>query len=124
MNILQPAQAIVPQTIHDARIESIEGKLMKYLRDQFPTMNFIKIPRRHFSDSDGIQLIRKFCAKNCEHSIDSFSTKYYALSSVAALLKYLQFSLHLNFGEKSLKIEFEMKFGHLLMGNEYNRAVD
>lgn len=116
LNIIQPTQIIVPQTIFDAKPETADGKLIKYLREQFPTFAVIKIPRRNFSDTDGTELINKYCSKKFNHAIQSISSKYYALSAVAGLMKYLQHSIHVSFRENSLKLEFETKYGHLLMG--------
>lgn len=116
INILQPCQIIVPQTLFEARAETAEGKLMKYLREEFPSLCVVKIPRRHFSDSDGMDLITKYASKKFAYIIQTISSKYYALSAISALVKYLQHSLHVNFRENSLKLEFETKYGHLLMG--------
>lgn len=117
LNIIQPAQIVVPQTIFDARPETADGKLIKYLREQFPSFAVIKIPRRNFSDTDGIELINKYCSKKFSHTIQSISSKYYALSAVAGLMKFLLHSIHVNFRENSLKLEFDTKYGHLLMGS-------
>lgn len=116
INILQPCQMIVPQTLFEARAETAEGKLMKYLREEFPSLCVVKIPRRHFSDTDGMDLITKYASKKFAYIIQTIASKYYALSAIAALVKYLQHSLHVNFRESSLKLEFETKYGHLLMG--------
>lgn len=113
---MQPAQVIVPQTIYDAKPETADGKLMKYLREQFPMFNIIKIPRRHFSDTDGIELITKYCLQKYQHIKQSILTKYYALSAISGLLKYLEHFLHVNFKDNSLKLEFETKYGHMLIG--------
>lgn len=122
LNIIQPAQIIVPQTIYDAKPETADGKLMKYLREHFPQFPVIKIPRRNFSDTDGNELINKYCSKKFNHTIQLISSKYYALSAVAGLVKYLLHSIHVNFRENSLKLEFDTKYGHLLMG-EYANLV-
>lgn len=116
LNVIQPAQIIVPQTIFDAKPETADGKLIKYLREQFPMFPVIKIPRRNFSDTDGNQFINKYCSKKFNHVIQLISSKYYALSAVAGLMKYLLHSVHVNFRENSLKLEFDTKYGHLLMG--------
>lgn len=116
LNIIQPAQIIIPQTIFDAKPETADGKLIKYLREQFPSFTVVKIPRRNFSDTDGTELINKYCSKKFIHAIQSISSKYYALSAVAGLMKYLLHSVHVNFRENTLKLEFDTKYGHLLMG--------
>lgn len=119
LNIIQPAQIVVPQTVFDAKPETADGKLLKYMREQFPSFAVIKIPRRNFSDTDGIELINKYCSKKFSHAIQSISSKYYALSAAAGLLKYLLHSVHVSFRENSLKLEFDTKYGHLLMGECY-----
>lgn len=116
LNMIHPAQIIVPQTIFDAKPETADGKLMKYLREQFPHFSVIKIPRRNFSDTAGLELINKYVSKKFSHVIQSNASKYYAMSAVAGLMKYLLHSAHVSFRENSLKLEFGTKYGHLLMG--------
>lgn len=116
LNILEPAEIILPQTIFDAKPETAEGKLMKYLREQFPLINIIKLPRRHFSNNDGIDLINKYCSTKYDHVKKTITAKYYALTAVAGLLKYLQHFFNVNFKENSLKLEFDTKYGHMLIG--------
>lgn len=116
LNIIQPAQIIVPHTIYDAKPEMADGKLMKYLREQFPLFDVIKIPRRNFTDIDGTAFINKYCSPKFHHIMQSITSKYYALSALAGLVRYLLYSAHVHFRENSLKLEFDTKYGHLLMG--------
>lgn len=116
LNILQPVQIILPHTIFDARPETPDAKLLKFVREQFPNFNISKIPRRHFSDADGLELLNKYCSPKYESVKQSIESKYYALSAVAGLLKYLEHFYNINFIERSLKLEFETKYGHMLIG--------
>lgn len=101
----------------DARPETPEAKLLKFIREQFPNFKIVKIPRRHFSDADGMDMLKKFCSDKYDSVRQSVESKYYALSAVAGLLKYLAHFYNINFIEQSLKIEFETKYGHMLIGN-------
>lgn len=116
LNILQPIQIIVPQTVFDARTESTDAKLMQYIREQFPNFAVNKIPRRHFSDTDGLDMLNKYCSPKYDNIKPTVTSKYYALSALSALLKYLEHFFSVNFVWNTLKVEFEAKYGHMLIG--------
>lgn len=116
LNILQPIKIIVPHTIYDARRDTPDAKLLKSIRDQFPRFNILKIPRRHFNNDEGMEYLQKYCLNRYQHIKQSTETKYYAVSAVAALLKYLQYFHCVKFLDQSLQVEVETKYAHMLIG--------
>lgn len=118
LNILQPVLIIVPHTIYDARPETVEAKMLQFVRLQFPAFNILKIPRRHFNNADGKELLTKHCSENYDSLRRSIEQKYYALSAVSGLLKYLEHVFAIHFIERSLKLVFTSKFAHMLIGKK------
>lgn len=124
LNILQPEKVLVPNTLYDAAAESMDGKLLKYIREQFPYLNIIRVPRRHFNDKDGLELIQKFCSEKHKDIKELITTKYYALSAVSGLLKYLEYSMNLCFVKNSLKLDFNAKYGHMLIDVDTTQKLE
>lgn len=124
LNILQPEKVLVPHTLYDALPETIEGKLLKYIREQFPYLNISRVPRRHFNDKDGLDLVKKVCSEKHKDIMELITTKYYALSAVSGLLKYLELSMNLNFVKNSLKLDFNAKYGHMLIDVDTTQKLE
>lgn len=102
--------------MYDAKPETTDGKLIKFLRDEFPKESIVRIPRRHYCDSTGSEIIRKYCSDKYNFVKELVAAKYYALTAVAALFKYLQYVHNIFFKENSLKLECETKFAHMQIG--------
>lgn len=116
IHIIDPCEIIVPHTIYDAKPETTDGKLVKFIREEFPKLPLIRVPRRHFSETDGMDLIKKYCSDKYNYIKEEVASKYYALSAGSGLLKYLQFKYHIYFKENGVKLEFETKFAHMQIG--------
>lgn len=116
IHIINPCQILLPHTIYDAKPETTDGKLVKFLRDEFPKECIIRIPRRHYCDTSGAEIIKKYCSDKYNFIKELVSTKYYALTATAALFKYLQYVHNIYFKQNSLKLECETKFGHMQIG--------
>lgn len=118
LNIIEPCQIILPHTIHEAKPETADGKLMKFLSEVYPANIFVKVPRRHFAESDGNDFVTKYCSDKYNFVKEAITTKYYALSAVAGLSKYLQYIHNVFFKENSLKLEFGTKYAHMQIGKK------
>lgn len=116
INIIDPCLILLPHTIYDAKPETTDGKLVKFIREEFPKLGLVKVPRRHFSETEGIDFITKYCSDKYNYIKDEIKTKYYALSAASGLFKYLQFICYIYFKENSLKLEFQTKFAHMQIG--------
>ncbi|XP_031634258.1 mutS protein homolog 4-like [Contarinia nasturtii] len=113
IHIIDPCEIILPHTLYDAKPETADGKLIKFIREDFPKLPLITVPRRHFSETDGLTLITKYCSDKYKYVKEEIALKYYALSAASGLLKYLQFHLNIYFKENGLKLDFETKFAHM-----------
>lgn len=107
----------MPHTIYDSRPETPEAKMLQFIREKFPKVPITKIPRRHFNLTDGMDLLKQYASTQYDNVRRSVESKYYALTAVSGLMKYLQYVFSLVFIEQSLKLTFETKFGHMLIGN-------
>lgn len=116
IHIIDPCEIIVPDTIYDAKSESSDGKLMKFIREEFPKLSIIKLPRRHFNEAQGMELIKKYGSDKYNYVKEEIAAKYYALAAGSALLKYLQYVHNIFFKENGLKLDFETKFAHMQIG--------
>lgn len=116
MHIIDPCEILAPDTIFDAKPESSDGKLMKFIREEFPKLFIRKLPRRHFNEAQGMELIKKYGSDKYNYVKEEMTAKYYALAAASALLKYLQFVHNIFFKENSLKLDSETKFAHMQIG--------
>lgn len=116
INIIDPCKIIIPHTIYEAKPETTDGKLIKFIREEYPKLPIEKVVRRHFSETEGIDMIKKYCSEKYRYVKEEVATKYYALSAASALLKYLHHACYIIFKENSLKLEFETKFAHMQIG--------
>lgn len=119
MHIIDPCQILLPHTTYDAKPETAEGKLVKFLREEFPKQNIAKVPRRHFNNADGMELVKKFCSDKYNYAKDAVAGKYYALSAASGLIKYLQFVHNIYFMDNSLKLDFDTKYAHMQIGKMF-----
>lgn len=118
IHIINPCRIIVPHTIYDAKPETSDGKLVKFIREEFPKIVIEKVPRRHFIESDGMDLLKRYCSDKYDYVKEEVASKYYALSAVSGLLKTLQYIHGINWKENSLKLDFETKFAHMQIGTK------
>lgn len=118
IHIIDPCAIIVPDTIYLAKPETIDGKLVKFIREEFPKLPIIKVPRRHFNETDGMNLIDKYCSDKYNYIKAEVTSKYYALSATSGLIKYLQFVHNIYFKENGVKLDFETKFAHMQIGEK------
>lgn len=120
LHIIDPCEIILPHTSFDAKPGTAEGKLIKFLREEFPNLSIARVPRRNFNDGDGLNLVKKFCSDKYNYAKDAVMGKYYALSATSGLIKYLQIMHNIFFKENSLKLDFGTKFAHMQIGNRIN----
>lgn len=116
IHIVDPCEILLPDTIYDAKPETSDGKLLKFIREEFPKLTIIKWPRRHFNEAHGMELIKKYGSDKYNYVKEEIASKYYGLAATSALLKYLQFVHNIYFKENGLKLDFETKFAHMQIG--------
>lgn len=118
IHIIDPCQIIVPHTIYDAKSETSDGKMIKFIREEFPNLSLIKVPRRHFNETDGITMIENYCSAKYKNAKTEIEAKYYALAAASGLFKYLQYIHNIFFKENALKLEVQTKYAHMRIGKK------
>lgn len=121
INIFNPVEILLPETILAAHPKP---KLLEYIEDMFPNIAIKSIPRRHFVESDAIKLINDLCSKKYETAKLKVTKKYYALASISALLKYLQYVQNVTFNKNSLKLDYQNKYGTMMIDVETSHRLE
>ncbi|KAL5248605.1 hypothetical protein ACHWQZ_G017698 [Mnemiopsis leidyi] len=100
LNILSPVEIIFPSTVTDAGGQSELYKLVT----EATSCPITSVQRKYFNESLGVQYIKHFSMDN----MDDIQTKdkYYCLSAVGALLKYIEFIQHTVFAAHSIPVRF------------------
>uniref|UniRef100_A0A8D9F295 MutS protein homolog 4 n=1 Tax=Cacopsylla melanoneura TaxID=428564 RepID=A0A8D9F295_9HEMI len=104
IHVLNPVQIIMPNTI----TENVEyNKLFNLIKDKFTHIELTSVLRRYFSDSQGLDFIRKTCLPEYSNVILLVIHKFYALSSCCALVKYVEFVQNIVFLSRSLQVSYQ-----------------
>ncbi|KAI5720697.1 hypothetical protein M8J77_010482 [Diaphorina citri] len=103
IHVLNPVQIIMPNTI----TENVEyNKLFNLIKDKFEHIELTSVLRRYFSDSQGLDYIRKTCLP--EYNVLLLVLhKFYALSATCALIKYVEFVQNIIFLSRSLQVQYQ-----------------
>ncbi|VVC91273.1 unnamed protein product [Leptidea sinapis] len=96
-------QIIFPHTFCEG---AQPNQLYQLIKDQYPLMQLTAVQRRHFNDAAGRQQIQSLCAKQYSSVLLQVVHKFYALTSAAAVLKYVEYIQCIVFVRESLKIEY------------------
>ncbi|XP_053729471.1 mutS protein homolog 4 isoform X2 [Synchiropus splendidus] len=113
LNILVPKEILMPDTASDRGKGS---KLFNLITQNFQGVAFTAIRRKYFNEKKGLEYIQQLCTPEFDTVLMEVQMKYYCLSAVAALLKYLEFSQNSLYPAKSLKVVFK--------GSEQTAMID
>ncbi|KPJ08601.1 MutS protein-like 4 [Papilio machaon] len=103
INYFNPVEIIVPHTFCEG---TQPNQLYKLIKDHYPLVNLTTVQRRHFNDAAGRQQIQTLCAPQYSAVCLQVVQKFYALTSAAAVLKYVEYIQCIVFARESLKIEY------------------
>ncbi|CAH2048755.1 unnamed protein product, partial [Iphiclides podalirius] len=103
INFFHPVEIIVPHTFCEGTQPS---QLYKLIKDHYPLVTLTTVQRRHFNDAAGRQQIQTLCAPQYSAVCLQVLQKFYALTSAAAVLKYVEYIQCVVFSRESLKIEY------------------
>nr|CAD7401458.1 unnamed protein product [Timema cristinae] len=104
INVFNPVELILPNTFCEG---SQPTKLYTLLRDTYTSIGLTTVHRRHFNETIGLQQIKHVCEQEYASVEVLVTSKFYALSAAAALLKYSEFIENKIFAPKSLKVEYQ-----------------
>ncbi|XP_039597804.1 mutS protein homolog 4 [Polypterus senegalus] len=113
LHILSPLEILMPDTASD---KGKGSKLFGLIVENFKNIAFTAVQRKYFSEGKGLEYIQHLCAPEFSTVIMEVQAKYYCLSAVAALLKYIEFMQKSVYAPKSLKVIFR--------GSEQTTMID
>lgn len=115
INIYQPREIIVPKTLADTHPRP---KILCAIDRIFNNIELVSLDRRHFNDYEGAEILKRLCSVRYKTDLLKISKKYYALTSAAALLKYIGFIADAKFADGSLKVEYHTKYAAMAIDVE------
>ncbi|XP_011300600.1 mutS protein homolog 4 [Fopius arisanus] len=106
INIFRPVEILIPDTM--GKDQKDPNSLYTAIRACFPTTEITEISRIHWNAGSGLERIQT-------HSVEKFSSielivrpKYYALSAVCTLFKYIESIQHTIYTERSVRFEYQV----------------
>ncbi|XP_059482912.1 mutS protein homolog 4-like isoform X2 [Neocloeon triangulifer] len=121
INMFSPVEILLPNTFCDG---SSNTKLFDCIREQYPNITITTVQRRHFSDVQGLESIKKFCVPEMASLEIVVQNKFFALSAASALLKYVEFLQNIMFAPKSLSIQYQGSQNTMLIDAETAKRLE
>jgi len=95
--IYAPVEVLLPNT-------STDSELYETVKKYFDDTALVNVSRKYFNESYGAQMVSQLVVTENDSIEHSISSKYLALASAAALIKYVEFIQHMTFAPHSLKV--------------------
>eukprot|EP01147_Barroeca_monosierra_P002107 gene2107-5154_t len=100
LHYFNPVEVIMPSTMYTDRA----SKLFAALREHYSDLDIVNIPRKFFSEEQGLSYLIKLVQKDFGSVRFEVQDKYYALAAFGALMKYVSHIQNMVFAPNSLKI--------------------
>lgn len=116
ISIFQPRHLLLPNTLTDIQPPP---RILAYIRTNFPDISIVPLERSKFNSQRGFEQLQLVCAARYLPLIQKNQQLYYAMTSSAALLGYVQ--LHVvraSFGDRTLRLHIESMTGSMLIDVE------
>uniref|UniRef100_A0A158R415 DNA_MISMATCH_REPAIR_2 domain-containing protein n=1 Tax=Syphacia muris TaxID=451379 RepID=A0A158R415_9BILA len=105
LHVLDPVEVIVPDTAFD-NVGS-KNAIVELLQNSFPDVEITAVSRRFFSDLRGAELVQQLGSAESSNLTAEVLKKYYCMSAVGALIKYVEYIQNVLFAQSSLKITYQ-----------------
>lgn len=116
ISIFQPRHLLLPNTLCDIQPPP---RILTYIRNNFPDVSIVPLDRGKFNSNRGVEQLQLVCASRYAPLVQKNQQLYYAMTSAAALLDYVQFHVvRAAFGEHTLRLQIESKTGSMLIDVE------
>lgn len=105
VQVLNPATIIFP----DHASTNFQANVIasaEIIAESLPNINMIKVKRKYFADSKGIEVLMDLCVEDYASVVRQHRSKFYVMAAAAALIKYAEFHLNVVFAAKSLKMVY------------------
>ncbi|GAA6014971.1 hypothetical protein JCM11491_002377 [Sporobolomyces phaffii] len=107
--VIVPPSARPPESSAYLRTNASSGAtlLVRCIADEFPQTSIIPVARKYWDENAGYEFLTQLSAKDHErlNTVETTKSKYYALSAICALFKYLD-TQGVAFSPHSLKIRY------------------
>lgn len=112
LHVYDPTEILVPSTA----FTPIKSKLVSIVEDNIPSAKIIQVPRKYYNEQTGHSYIQTLTLKEDAEAIKvAISAKFYAMSTVAAVLKFVEINHGISFALNSLRIKYEASEGSMLI---------
>lgn len=98
--------------------------ILQLLKNMFKTDDICILPRRCFNESMGCNILNTYSIEPCNEICNDTSSKYYCLSSLFALIRYLEEQEEISFHKNSLKITFKTLEGCMFIDSQTAAALE
>ncbi|KDN46518.1 hypothetical protein RSAG8_04171, partial [Rhizoctonia solani AG-8 WAC10335] len=129
LRLHNPSSILVPDTFLpiEPTSKSKISPLVESISDEFgDEAEMVPIPRKYWNDNDGLDLVNRLIIDNGEKpgTILALSKKYYALSAVCALFKFVEMRMNTTFAPRSVRICFRSPEGTMMIDCETTRNLE
>ena len=103
LEIYDPIEIILPSSLPETGNKNLFDLLINF-NDK---INLTKVERKFFNDECGWKCVQNLCHQLYQSKIEiETKDKYYCLSALAALIKYIEYIENITFTANSLKISY------------------
>ncbi|GAB0091125.1 mutS protein homolog 4 [Sergentomyia squamirostris] len=124
IQLLNPMEIVVPNTYLTDNRPTNDSKMIRVIMQAFPDMQIRPTSRKGFSDTAAIELITELGLAQCQSVKLALEGKYYALAAAAGLFNYLKTSKCITFAPATLQIDYEAKYGAMMIDMETSKRLE
>ncbi|BFZ63455.1 MutS protein msh4 [Saitoella coloradoensis] len=112
LGVFDPVEILIPMT----SMTPTKSKLCRIVEENLPGATLVPIARKYFNEPEGQEYVQQYTlAEDLESVKVAVSAKFYALSALAACLKYVELSHHTLYAPHSLRLSYQPSEGSMLI---------
>ncbi|KAI8815605.1 muts domain V-domain-containing protein [Fimicolochytrium jonesii] len=106
-------------------IEPVKSKLVTAIGENLPDVDLVPVSRKNFNDNVGLRYIQQYgVADDNRNFMLGLSSKFYCLSAVAALMKYIENMQNILFANQSIRFKFQVIEGTMMIDPSTARNLE
>nr|NP_001358430.1 mutS protein homolog 4-like [Diachasma alloeum] len=105
IHMFQPVEILIPDTM--GKDQKDPNSLYTAIKTHFPTVEITEISRIHWKAVTGLERIQTHCTNEFSSIELIVKPKYYALSAVCTLFKYIESIQHVVYTQNSVRFEYQ-----------------
>ncbi|KAK9478827.1 muts domain V-domain-containing protein [Lipomyces japonicus] len=112
LSVYDPIEILIPNT----SVEPMKSKLCNIIEENIPGAKIIPIARKYYNEANGQEFINTLSFRDTVDSLRVLTAaKFYAVSSMAAALKYVETQLNVTYAPYSLRVRYEANEGSMII---------